>query len=307
MKKLPAQPGESAGRPLVAPENLNGDQSHDYYDQPSLRGEDVELTDEEIAEAKAEKVAKMKAKMKTKDVKEDVAAILAGESFSDEFKNRLTTIFEAAVIAKALMVVEELETDILAAAEESVEEIKQELEENVDSYLTAMVQEWKAENQVAIQSGLKAEIVEDFLAGLKNLFTEHYIEIPSDKVDVVASLTDEVAELTERLNTVMNANVDLSNKINEATKKDITNKVCEGLTATQATKVKTLAEGVEFTTEGEYEQKLKVIRESYFSQVKNGTAQPSQVALVESTEETPGSQPNKAVDPVVAAYARAIR
>jgi hypothetical protein len=314
IKKLPSQPGETEGRELVSPEELNGDKpatggklTGAEYMKPT--SEDVELTAEEIAEAKAEKVAKMKEKMKSKDCKEDVTAILSGETFSPEFTTKLTTIFEAAVIAKAVMVVEELEADILAAAEQSVEEIKTELEENVDTYLTAMVEEWKRENTVAIESGLKAEIVEDFLNGLKSLFTEHYIEIPSEKVDVVASLSAEVAELTEKLNNSMNSNVELSKKINEATKVQVTSKVCEGLTATQAAKVKTLAEGVEFTTAGEYETKLKVIRESYFSQVKNGTAaKPSQVALVESTEEQPASQPaGKQVDPVVAAVARSIR
>jgi hypothetical protein len=314
MKKLATQPGETAGRALVSPEDLNGSMAAtggkltgaDYM-HPTT--EDVELTDEELAEAKSEKLAKMKEKMKSKDCKEDVAAILSGETISESFKVKLTTIFEAAVISKAVMVVEEMEADILAAAEQSVEEIKQELEENVDTYLTVMVEEWKQENQVAIESGLKAEVVEDFLNGLKSLFTEHYIEIPSEKVDVVESLSAEVAELTERLNNTMNSNVELSKKINEATKKEVTHKVCEGLTATQAGKVKTLAEGVEFTTAGEYEQKLKVIRESYFSQVKNGTvAQPSQVALIESTEEVPGSQPaSKPVNQVVAAVARSIR
>jgi len=307
IKKLPSQPGETAGRELVKPEDLNGEQGDKTYVHPT-KSEEVELTDEELAEAKAEKVAKMKEKMKSKDCKEDVTAILSGETFSPEFTTKLTTIFEAAVIAKAVMVVEELEADILAAAEQSVEEIKTELEENVDTYLTAMVEEWKRENTVAIESGLKAEIVEDFLNGLKSLFTEHYIEIPSEKVDVVASLSAEVAELTEKLNNSMNSNVELSKKINEATKLQVTAKVCEGLTATQAGKVKTLAEGVEFTTAGEYETKLKMIRESYFSQVKTGTAQPSQVALVESTEEVPASQPAaKQVDPTVAAYAKAMR
>jgi intracellular sulfur oxidation DsrE/DsrF family protein len=304
-KKLVAPAASAQGRPLVTPETMISGAKELMH--PTT--EEVELTAEELAEAKADKVAKMKEKMKAKSVKEDVDAILAGETFSDEFKTKLTTIFESAVIAKAVLVVEEMETDILAAAEEAVEDIKKELDEQVDAYLTTMVEEWKAENAVAIESGLKSEIVEDFLSGLKTLFEENYIDLPAEKVNVVEALSAEVAELTEKLNNSMNSNVDLTKKINEATKQKVTTAVCEGLTATQAEKVKTLAEGVEFTTEGEYTEKLKMIRKSYFSQVNEGKTTPvSQVALVESTEaaiEQPAAV--AAVDPMVAAYARAIK
>jgi intracellular sulfur oxidation DsrE/DsrF family protein len=308
MKKLPTQPGETAGRPLVAPPALNGPgvstAGHSYAHPTS---EEVELTDEELEaamnEAKAEKAKKWKEKMKEKkDCKEDIEAILSGETFSDAFKTKLTTIFEAAVVDRAVMVAEEMEEEILAAAEESVEEIKSELEEQVDAYLTTMVEEWKAENQLAIEAGLKGEIVEDFLEGLKNLFAEHYIELPSEKVDVVEALSAEVSELTERLNNQMNSNVALVKKINEATKKEITSKVCEGLTATQASKVKTLAEGVEFVTEDEFTKKVQLIREGYAgATVKQG--QPSsQVAL---TEEVP-AQVEEEISGTMARYVEAI-
>lgn len=311
MKKLsdPNAATNAAGRPLVSPETLVVGGAKPTMKPTSEEVESVELTPEELAEAKAEKVAKMKEKMKAKSVKEDIDAILSGESFSDDFKTKLVTIFESAVIARAVMVVEEMEEDILAAAEETVEEMQKEINEQVDAYLTAMVEEWKTENQVAIESGLKSEIVEDFLSGLKNLFEQNYIDLPSEKVNVVEALTNEVAELKETLNNSLNANVDLVKKINEATKKNITATVCEGLTATQAEKVKTLAEGVEFTTEGEYAGKLKMIRESYFNKVDGKVAQPSQVALTEATEAAAATEeaPKPVQNSVAAAMARAIR
>lgn len=276
---------------------------HEY--QHPVHGEEVELTAAELAEAKAEKVAKMKEKMKATSCKEDIDAILSGQSFSEEFRTQVTTIFEAAVIARAVMVVEELEADIIAAAEESVEEIAAEMEEQVDAYLTTMVNEWKAENAVAIESGLKAEIVEEFLTGLKTLFVEHYIDLPSEKVDVVESLTAEIAELTEKLNNSLNSNVELGKKINEAKKSEILVKVCEGLTATQAAKVKTLAEGVEFVTEDDYKKKLTVVRESYFNKVKQDnqtTTIPNQIAVNES--EAPAQSEENS--PLMEAYVNAI-
>jgi len=322
MHTLPTQPGQTDGRPTVSPQDLSGSQPEHNYMKPVKGGEkptagyedskdphksqleSVELTAEELEEAKKHKLEKMKEKMKAKSVKEDIDAILSGETFSEDFKTKLTTIFEGAVIARAVEVAEELEADILAAAEESVDEIKAELEEQVDSYLTVMVEEWKEENKLAIEAGLQTEIVGEFLEGLKNLFKEHYIEMPSEKVDVVEALTAEVAELTEKLNTSMNSNVALSKKINEAAQQRITSQVCEGLTATQASKVKTLAEGVEFTTEGEYASKLKMIRESYFNGTVKTTQPANVVALTEGTEVVHEEESSPLMDAYVAALGR---
>jgi len=307
MKKLPTQPGSegsSTGAEHVSPEEINGEQAHDY-----MKPTNEELTPEEIEAARQDKLNEIRAKMQAVGVADDVNAILSGESFSEDFKTKLTTIFEAAVIERAVSVVEQMEADILAAAEESVDEIKTELEEGINSYLTAMVEEWKQENQVAIEAGLKSEIVEDFMNGLRNLFAENYINIPSEKVDVVEALSAEVDELTEKLNNTMNDNLALIGKINEAKKVQIIGQACEGLTATQAAKVKTLAEGVEYTTEGDYAKKLKIIREGYVSTVKNEPGQ-TQVQLVESTEEAitdPTAAPAATLDPEMAAYVEALR
>lgn len=223
-----------------------------------IEEEDVTVTPEQIRAMTIEK-------MKTLSVAEDVAAMFAGQELSEDFIKKATTIFEAAVIERAVLVVEQLEQDIMEAAQESVDSIKQELEEQMSAYSEYVAKEWLQENRLAVQSGLKAELVEGFMEGLKDLFAEHYIDLPEDKVDIVEALTQEVQETRDELNEAINANVHLLQQINEAKKEQLTNSVCEGLTATQAEKVKSLAESIEFSTEAEYVEKVKVIKESYFT------------------------------------------
>jgi len=248
-----------------------------------VEDEDEDLIEEDEDEEMTldEKRQMIRNKMKDMSCKEDVDAMFAGQELSEEFKERVTTIFEAAVIARAVAVVEELEQQILESAAESVEEIKLDLEEQMSAYASYVAKEWLAENQVAVQAGLKAEIMEEFIDGLRGLFVEHNINIPDEQVDVVEAMAEEVAELQEQLNAALNVNVELMEAINEATKESIVYSVCEGLTATQAEKVKALAEGVEFTTEGEYQEKVELIKESYFNQkVKQPNVQ-SSVAVKE--------------------------
>lgn len=274
----------------IMPVAANVHEDEDLSDEEVISEEEVsELSEEELAEIREAKLAMVTEKMKQMGVQEDIDALFNGEELNEQFRAKAATIFEAAVIARAVSVVEELENDILEAAEESVNAIKQELEEQVDAYLNYMVQEWINENKVAIESGLKNEIMEDFVEGLKNLFAEHYIEVPEEKLDVVESMADEIDSLKAKLNEAINDNIELATAITEATKSDIINSVCEGLTATQAEKVKTLAEGVEFTTEGEYAEKVKIIRESYFTNNVDHTkvkqvAVSNPVALTEAAE-----------------------
>jgi roadblock/LC7 domain-containing protein len=263
MQKLGSQPASQ-----VAEEVDEDDE--DYIDEDEDEGMTLD-----------EKREMIRAKMKDMSCAEDVDAMFAGQELSEEFKQRVTTIFEAAVIARAVTVVEELEQQILESAAESVEEIKLDLEEQMSAYASYVAKEWLAENQVAVQAGLKAEIMEEFIDGLRGLFVEHNINIPDEQVDVVEAMAEEVAELQEQLNAALNVNVELMEAINEATKESIVYSVCEGLTATQAEKVKALAEGVEFTTEGEYQEKVELIKESYFNQkVKQPNVQ-SSVAVKE--------------------------
>jgi hypothetical protein len=330
MHKLKGHPEDHEGSPEVSPEDLNGSgvstAGHGYMhptkEETEASDEEViyeadeaseetfdeevaELSEEELEEAKKAKWAMMKDKMhKMGGMKEDMDALFNGEDLSEEFRNKASTIFETAVIARAITVVEEMEEEILAAAEESVNEIRAELEEQVDSYLNYMVEEWVKENEVAIESGLKSEIVEDFMSGLKNLFAEHYIDVPADKVDVLEAMSDEVEELKSKLNEALNTNIELSQAIVESRKSEMVTSVCEGLTATQSEKVKTLAEGVEFTTEGEYAKKLNIIRENYIS------AEPSKVKQVSKqiqlSEQQEAVVPEE-LSPLMERYVNAIR
>lgn len=264
-------PGKTPPVGAEAPKGIKEEEEPEDEELEELEEDvaDEELTEEEIAEARKMKVAMLKDKMKKYGVKEDIDALFNGEDLSEEFKEKVTAIFEAAVINKAIPVIEEIESEILAAAEETLVSVKEELEEKVDSYMGYVVESWMEKNEVAIESGLRAEIHEDFMRGLHNLFVENYIDIPEDSVDIVEALSDEAEELRAKLNEALNENIELAKAINESRAKEIQNSVCEGLTATQAEKMKSLAESVEFTTEGEYREKLAVIKESYFSSKVN--------------------------------------
>ena len=263
-----------------------------------------ELTPEEIEEAKHAKVAMMREKMKQLGVKEDIDAIFSGEDLSEEFKSKVGTVFEAAVIARAVNVVEEMEKDILQAAAETIEEAKAQIEEQVDSYLNYMVEQWMEENKLAVTSGLKMEIAEEFMADIKNVFETHNIALPEEKLDVMEAMVSENEELKKKLNDVLHSNIELKKEVNEGKKVQIVTKVCEGLTATQAEKVKTLAEGVEFTTEREYTEKLSIIREQYFSSKVKATAPTT--AVVESVDPAPATDESAMVSPLMERYVRSI-
>lgn len=270
--------------------------------------EDAEHTDQEdkllhvpeetdVEAARAERWEEIRKAISSMSVKEDVDAMLAGSELSEEFKTKVTTIFEAAVLSRAVAVAEQLEAQILEDAEQAVEEVRAELEEKVDSYLNFVIENWVKENEVAIESGLKSEVIEGFIAGLKNLFTEHYVEVPEGKEDVLESAQAEVAALTEKLNEALNQNIELTKQIAGGKRSEILNKVCEGLTAVQAEKVKALAEGVEFTTEGDYTKKLGVIRENYFPAKVKQDATAKTVALTES--ESPAEVKEEIEDPSI--------
>lgn len=324
MKKLPTQPGETAGSPHTSPDEEDGAHpatggalTSTSYAHPTSGGtvseevdedENEEPTAEEIEEAHKARVEKVKDAMKKKMcVKEDIDAIFSGETLSEEFRTKVATIFEAAVVNRAVEVLEIAEQEILEAAEETVEEIKEELEGQVDSYLDLLVDQWKEENAVAIENGLRTEIAEEFMAGLKTLFEEHNITVPDEKVDVLESLASEVDELKEQLNNALNVNVELSQRITESKKTEVLSKVCEGLTATQTEKIRTLAEGVEFSTEADYQKKLQALVESYCKSTGvKANATSKSIALTESSGEVPtdpAAKNTKNVDPFVAAVA----
>ena len=267
-----------------------------------LQGEEFDLTEEELAEAREAKIEMIRTAMKDLGIEEDMTALFGEENLSEDFKAKAATIFETAVISRAITVVEQLEEEILEAAEQSIEEIKADLEENIDSYLGYAINEWKEEHKVAIQSGLRSEIVEDFINGLRNLFAENYIDIPEEKVSVVEELSAKVDELQEELQTVLNRNIEMWKQIQEGEKKEILLSVCEGLTTTQIEKMKTLAEGVEFTADGEYREKLEVIKESYFSK----KVEKDQVSLIETLHEDVPQEDPEVTSAVMNDYVKAI-
>tara|TARA_R110000868_G_scaffold60204_2_gene184273 strand:+ start:755 stop:2098 length:1344 start_codon:yes stop_codon:yes gene_type:complete len=198
------------------------------------------------------------------DMAEHVEALLEGEELSEEFREKATTIFEAAVkdrLEHELAEITEAYDDALA---EEIQNIHAQLSESVDDYLNYVVEQWVSDNEVAIESSLRNELTEDFIAGLKNLFSENYIDIPEEKIDVVEELSAKVDELENKLDEEIDNNVQLSKMLSESRKSEIINQATDGLTDTQAEKIKTLAEGVEYTSDDKYEAKVTTLRESYF-------------------------------------------
>lgn len=312
IKKVDTSPGApqltvtAEAKPTMATPSGDAPTANNAVEAKGICGEEVEPTAEEIEQARTARLESVRATMKTLTVDEDVNAIFAGSDLTEEFKTKVKTIFEAAVVARAVLVVEQMEKEIITASEESVAEIKEELETQVDSYLDHMVSEWMTENKVAIESGLRTEISEEFIDGLRSLFLEHNMTIPEESVNVVETLTAEVETLKGKLNESLNNNVELSKRINTAKKDETIAAVCEGLTATQTEKLKTLAEGVEFTTEGEYKAKLDIIRGQYFSnQVNNKVVVTNPVALIESADQ-PSLEEVKQIDPEMSRYVNAI-
>ena len=201
------------------------------------------------------------------DMAEHVNALLEGENLSEEFHAKATTIFEAAVKAKLEEEVALLEQAYAETLEERVNEIMEELASNVDDYLNYVVEQWIEENEVAVESALRSELTEDFIGGLKALFAEHYIDIPEDSVNVVEELSQTVESLEAKLNEEIERNVALTGMISESRKGELTAYVCEGLTTTQAEKLKSLVEGVEYSNDDEFITKISTLRENYFPAV----------------------------------------
>jgi hypothetical protein len=293
----PTAKGDAKSAKTDAMEEVETPESTDVVAEEAAE-ETVEVSEEDLAEAKKEMMKDMVAKHKG-SMKEDVDALFNGESLSEEFRTKATTIFEAAVQSRVEKIVEDVISDNDKILEEAVEGIRVELAEQVDEYLNYVVEQWVKDNEVAIESGLRAELSEDFINGLKNLFAEHYIDLPEEKLEVAESLAEKVVELEEAAAASAEKLSALSKELNEAKKNESIRKVCEGLTETQIAKMKSLAEGVEFTTEGEFNNKLAVIRENYFPNKKV-------VSEVTAAAETSEAQPEVDVPSYMANYVKAI-
>ena len=233
------------------------------------------------------------------DVSDDVNALLEGTELSKEFAEKAKTIFEAAIKAKLNEEYDKLVEHFANELEKQVDTAKAELSEEVNGTVNYAIGQWMETNQVAVDRGIRNEITEDFIAGLKGLFEEHYISIPDEKVDVVEGMADSIREMETRLDEQVKANVKLQKRLDESAKTVILKNVSEGLADTQKDKLAALAEGVEFTTEEEFSRKVKTIKESYF---KDKTVTQSEVA-----DETPVEGANdKDVTPAMAQYLSAL-
>ena len=234
-------------------------------------GEEEELEEEEVVEY---------------DIEEDVNALLAGEELSEEFQEKARTIFETAINAKVASIKEELEQAYAAALSEEVEEVKEALAQRVDSYLEYVSDEWFQENALAVETGLKTEMTESFLSGMKELFEAHYVTIPEDKYDVLESMVEKLDEMETKLNEQIEKNVSLNKRLAESVAEGILDQVSEGLAQTQKEKLASLAESVEFESEEEYREKLEMLKESYFS-IKPTAQSAKTETLSEGVDVTP--------------------
>ncbi len=310
MKKLSAQPAQSGT--VEQPEGKTGKNQMPLnkgsvgvqtYEEAESEGDVFAEEKDEGHEDEAEDKKMIKKMMNKEKMKEDLDALLGGENLSEEFVQKASTIFEAAVIARAEEVIAEAETELMEQFEAAIEEVKEDLAAKVDDYLNYMVEEWVKDNEIAIEKGLRAEIVEDFITGLKGLFEENYIDIPPDKVDVVEELTAKVEELEEAYNEQIKSAIEMKKELNEHKKFEAIYAACEGLTQTQVEKLKSLAEGVEFTTDEEFGTKLSTLKESYFkSDVKVADSSALDEVLVEEEKK------EKIIsdDPSMSIYAKTI-
>jgi len=225
-----------------------------------------ETSEEEVIEEEEEKI----------DIEADVAALIEGEELSEEFQNKARTIFEGAIRSKVAEIKEELQESYATALVEELDNIKAGLTERVDAYLEYVADEWMQENALQVEAGLKTEMTESFLEGMKSLFEEHYVTIPEEKYDVLNSMVDKLDEMESKLNEQIDRNVALNRRLAESNADGIFTAVAEGLADTQKEKLATLAENVEFESDTDYREKLETLKESYF---------PSKTSAPKSTSE----------------------
>ena len=329
----PAEPMPSAGIPVEdlggpTPENSRPDddsnalrtpgatlkQVKDVVNMKAAPAEEVEVDenqevvseaeeaateeDEEVATEAEETVTEEELEENAIDIEADVQALLEGEELSEEFQEKARTIFEAAVRSKVAEMQESLQETYQNALVEEVAAIRDELSERVDAYLEYVADEWFQENALAIENGLKSEITESFMLGMKGLFEEHYVTIPDEKYDVLESMVDKLDEMESKLNEQIERNVALNRRLAESTADVVFAEVSEGLADSQKDKLATLVENVEFESESDYREKLVTLRNSYFP-TRTGTPSASENLSEEvSTNEVISEE----VSPMMQAY-----
>jgi len=224
-------------------------ESEETVEEVTAEGEEVVAEEEEVIEV---------------NVEDDINALIAGEELSEDFQEKARTIFETAINSKVSIIKEDLEKEYAKILQEEIDSTKVELTERVDSYLEYVANEWLEENSLAVEQGLKAEMSESFLTGMKSLFEEHYVSIPEDKYDVLESMVNKLDDMEEKLNEQIEKNVGLTKRLAESKSDGILSDVSEGLAVTQKDKLASLAESVEFESETDYREKLVTLRNSYF-------------------------------------------
>ena len=263
--------------------------SEDTIEEEEVSTEEV-VAEEETVEETAEY-----------DIEEDVNALLGGEELSEDFKNKAKTIFEAAINAKVAEIKESLEVQYQEKLAEEIEAAKESLAERVDSYLEYVADEWFEENALAVENGLKTEMTESFLEGMKGLFEEHYVSIPEDKYDVLESMVEKLDDMETKLNEQIEKNITLNGRLSEATAGGILDQVSEGLASTQKEKLASLSESVEFESEEQYREKLETLKESYFASKKESSS-----AKTETLSEGVDNSGAASVSDSMAAYLRTL-
>jgi len=292
-------PGAVAGQPAVedlggpTPENYKSDDDSAKLKEPkiatvrdvvnkgakaadSMKGmkEEEEVSSEEVLEE--EPVATEATVEEEIDIEEDVNALLGGEDLSEEFREKAKMVFESALNSKVSEIHEALEAQYEIKLEEAREGLKEALTDRVDSYLEYVAEEWMTENELAIEHGLKTEMTESFLSGMKGLFEEHYVTIPEDKYDVLESMVEKLDDMETKLNEQIDKNIGLNQRLSESVSDNILDQVSEGLAVTQKEKLASLAESVEFESEEEYREKLETLKESYFSKAPTAKSEAPQ-------------------------------
>ena len=229
-------------------------------------GDEVELEDSQEIVAETEETTEDTVEEETVeiDIEADVNALLGGEELSEEFREKAKTVFEAALQSKVNQLAEDMQAKFDEKLVEEVESTKTALAERVDAYLEYVSEEWFVENELAIEHGLKTELTESFLGGMKSLFEEHYVQIPDDKYDVLESMVEKLDDMETKLNEQIEKNVSLNGRLGESVASGILDQVSDGLAATQKEKLASLSESVEFESEGQYRGKLETLKESYF-------------------------------------------
>ena len=265
--------------------------------------EETESTDEVVSEEEVAEDQEVVSETTEEayDMDEDVNALLGGEELSEEFREKAKVVFEAALNSKVKEIQETLETQYQSQLDETKEELKTTLVERVDSYLEYVCEEWMSENELAVEHGIKSEMTESFLSGMKDLFEEHYVTIPEDKYDVLESMVEKLDDMETKLNEQIEKNITLNGRLAESVADSVLDQVSEGLASTQKEKLASLSESVEFESEEQYRGKLETLKESYFNSKKE-----SSTARTETLSEGVDNSGANAVSDSMAAYMRTL-